>query len=192
MPRLGALENITIPWGTHLCTFYRSASELQRLVTSYLQVGLEDGECCVWITSPGITHGDAISALEKMVPQARNFLSSGQLEIIPCTQWYLHGGVLNGDRILEAWQEKKRRAVASYAGLRVTGDASWLQTRDHQPFLAYERQVTDSAAGEQMVALCTYPTAGWKPEDMLKVMQCHHSVLLPSTSGWKAVDVCHA
>src|SRR5688500_236810 len=52
MPRLGCTPSPPVPWGIHFCSYYRSTSELQQLVTSYLQTGLEDHEGCLWILPP--------------------------------------------------------------------------------------------------------------------------------------------
>ena len=73
----------------------------------------------------------------------------------------------------------------------MTGDTSWLQSKDQRDqFLAYEQAVRDAAANINIIALCTYPSAAWNAEDMLTVMQNHRSVLLPGSTGWKKVDVC--
>jgi hypothetical protein len=191
MPRSGIRGLDTVAWGTHLCLFYKSTAELRQLLTHYFQAGLANGECCVWITSPSLPEGDALEALQLSMPRVRDYLGTGQLEILPYTQWYVDNGIFRSDAILTAWLTKLHNATQrGFAGLRVAGDASWLSSREQRhEFIAYEQKVTDAASAQRILALCTCPSAAWIPEDMLQVMQCHRSVLLPSSGGWKSIDV---
>ena len=191
MPRLGSADLTPLPWGSHLCTFYRSAKELQQLVSSYLRAGLEDQECCLWVLPPSLSPSDAVNVLQREIPHIRDYLQTGQLELIPCHEWYLPNGTMETERILAAWGSKVAQAASRFVGLRVTGDTSWLQSKDQRDqFIAYERAVSDASANTNIIALCTYPAAAWNPDEMLLVMQCHRSVLLPGLGGWKKVDVC--
>ena len=191
MPRLGLTDHTPIPWGSHLCTFYRSARELQQLVSSYIYAGLEDQECCVWVLPPSLTPSDAVMELQRDIPHLDQYLKRGQLELIPCYQWYLSSGTIEVDKLLAAWQSKVNQAADRFAGLRVTGDTSWLQSKEQRDqFLAYEQAVRDAATDINLIALCTYPSAAWTADDMLAVMQSHRSLLLAGSTGWKKVECC--
>lgn len=191
MPRLGLTDVTPLPWGSHLCTFYRSARELQRLVSSYVRAGLEDQECCVWVLPPSLSPAEAMMALQRDIPQIDEYLQTGQMEFLPCHEWYLPNGTIEIDRLLAAWQRKVDQAAVRFAGLRVTGDTSWLRSKvERDQFLAYEQAVRDAAADINLIALCTYPAAAWTVEDMLTVMQSHQSVLLPGSTGWTKVVAC--
>ena len=75
-----------------------------------------------------------------------------------------------------------------FAGLRMTGDTSWLQSPDQRAqFLDYEHKVGQATDKANIVALCTYPAATWGPTDMLKVLECHDS-LLSGQRGWQIVE----
>lgn len=181
MPRSGIRGLDTVAWGTHLCLFYKSAAELRQLLTPYFQAGLADGECCVWITGPSLSEAEALESLQRPLPQVRDYLDTGQLEILPHTQWYVDNGIFRSDAVLTAWYSKLQQAThRGFAGLRVAGDASWLSSREQRhEFITYEQKVTDTLSAQRLLALCTYPSAAWVPEEMLQVMQCHKSVLLP-------------
>lgn len=193
MPRLGLPGSTTVAWGTHLCLFYKSQSELRQLIAPYFHAGLTDDECCVWITAAPLTELDALGDLTRIIPNTQAYLDSGQLMIAPSTEWYLRNGVFDANQVVRAWTERLEWCVANgYTGLRIAGDAGWLSTEEEQrdAFMAYEQLVTDSAVNKKMIAICAYPTASYAPDDMLTVMQCHHSVVLPASAGWKAVEVC--
>ena len=191
MPRLSLTESKSIPWGSHLCTFYRSLHDLQQLVISYMAAGLEDQECCVWVLPPSLSPSDAVKKLQREVSYVDRYLESGQLELIPCHDWYMPNGTIEIDRLLAAWKNKVDQAAARFAGLRVTGDTSWLESKEqrHQ-FLVYEQAVRHAASDIKLIALCTYPSGAWTTDDMYEVMQSHRSVLLPGPSGWKMVECC--
>ncbi|MEP7150424.1 MAG: MEDS domain-containing protein [Nitrospira sp.] len=191
MPRSGIGGQETVAWGTHLCLFYKSTAELRQLLTLYFQAGLADGECCLWITGPSLSDGEALESLQRSIPLARDYLENGQLEILPHTQWYVDNGIFRPEAVLATWFSKLRQATQrGWAGLRVAGDASWLSSgEERQAFITYEQQVTETASAQRLLALCTYPSAAWVPEEMLQVMQCHTSVLLQGSAGWKSVDV---
>ena len=40
-----------IPWGTHLCQFYRTRQDLIDIAVPYLKAGLENNEFCLWVAS---------------------------------------------------------------------------------------------------------------------------------------------
>ncbi|MFH1416584.1 MAG: MEDS domain-containing protein [Elusimicrobiota bacterium] len=40
-----------VPWGTHLCQFYRTKQDLIEILVPYFKQGLENNEFCMWITS---------------------------------------------------------------------------------------------------------------------------------------------
>ena len=192
MPRSGIKGLDTVAWGTHLCMFYKSAVELRQLLIPYFQTGLADGECCVWITGPSLSEEEALESLQRTMPQIRDHLETGQMEIVPYTQWYVDNGSFRPDAVLAAWFSKLHQAThRGFAGLRVAGDASWLSSKEQRrEFITYEQQVTTSVTAQRLLALCAYPSAAWVPEEMLQVMQCHKSVLLSGSEGWKAIDVC--
>jgi hypothetical protein len=191
MPRLGISGIETVEWGTHFCLFYRSLAELRQLIAPYIQAGLEDGECCIWIPAMSHTQPEALQDIEEMIPHARDYVSREQLQIIPCADWYLSNGTMDGEKVLRAWQAKLESAChRGFTGLRVAGDAGWVETTQRDAFLAYEQMVTAATTKQSMIAMCTYPASAWDPDDMLNVMQCHHSIVLRNSMGWKAVPVC--
>jgi hypothetical protein len=129
--------------------------------------------------------------LEPDIPYLDQFLKSGQLELIPCYDWYLSNDTIEIDRLLIAWKTKVDQAAARFTGLRVTGDTSWLESKEQRKqFLVYEQAVRDAASNINLIALCTYPSAAWTADDMLAVMESHRSLLLAGSTGWKMVGCC--
>ena len=128
MPRLGCTISQPQPWGSHLCSYYQSSSELQGLVNAYIQVGLEDQEGCLWILPHWLTPSAATTALQRVIPLVHDYLRMGQLELIPCADWYGLHAPLDTKQILADCSRKIAQVASRFVGLRVTGDSSWVQS----------------------------------------------------------------
>ena len=190
MPNLGCTSPPPVPWGSHFGSYYHSPSELQSLMNAYLHRGLQDHEGCLWILPPWHTPTTATTALQWAIPQVYDYLSTGQLELVPSVDWYGRSGAMDLQRIVADGRDKIARMAARFPGLRVAGDSSWVQSPEQQAqFVEYERVVDEMVQAGNILALCTYPAAGWSAGDMLNVFTNHRSVLLPGEPGWRQVDV---
>ncbi len=190
MPRLGCTQSGPVPWSSHFCGYYHTRSDLQQLMNAYFQAGLEDHEGCLWMLPPWHTPTTATTALQWTIPQVYDYLSTGQLELVPSAEWYGWPGPFDMARIRAEGRDKIARMSARFPGLRVAGDSSWVSSRQQRAqFMEYERVVNDIVQAANVLALCTYPAAGWSPHDMLTVFATHQSVLLPDPMGWRQITV---
>ena len=173
-------------WGDHICVFFYGKAELLRLTTSYIKAGLEDGEFCMWITGEPINEEEAFQALEQVLPNAADYLSQKQLEILPHTQWYLSSGAFDAAMVLHNWVSKARFAEAEgFAGIRITGNPFWLRTeQEWSQFGKYENAVTNAIRAEHVIALCTYPGHICQPDDVHRVLSAHRSLLFAQNDQW--------
>lgn len=191
MPRLSCTNLPAVPWRSHLCSFYQSDAEFQRLVISYIQAGLDDHEGCLWILPRSLASYTATTALQRAIPQVHDYLRTGQLELIPCTEWYGLHTTWDTNRILADCSRKVAQVASRFAGLRVTGDWSWVQSADQRAqFVVYERAIHKAAETANVLALCTYSVADLTASDMLGVLESHGSILLADRLEWRKVDMC--
>ena len=190
MPRLSSTLAQTPPWGSHLCAFYRSAADLHMLICSYIEAGLADHEGCLWILPPWLSPSAATILLQRTVPNVYDYLQTGQLDLVPSSEWYRPEAPLNPEAIFATCLRKVVQVAPRFTGFRVTGDSSWLQSSEQRArFLAYEHGVTEAVGKANIVALCTYPTEAWTPYDILTVWECHDTVLLCDRFGWREVEI---
>ena len=188
MPRLGCTESPTLSWGSHLCAFYRSATELQHLVSSYIQTGLDDHEGCLWILPPSLTPLMATTALQRMIPHIHDHLRAGQLELIPSGDWYHLRTSLHTEQPFAACSRKLDQWAARFLGIRVTGDLSWVKsTEQWAQCIAYERMISRVCTNANILSLCTYPAAPDYSE-MVRLFDCHQSILQADLLGWRKID----
>jgi DNA repair protein RadC len=169
----------TVPWGSHICFFYNTSQDLVDILVPYFKAGLQNNECCIWITSGTISQKEAEEAMGKAMPDFSQYLASEKIEIIPHTDWYLKDDIFNGERVLNAWINKLERAMASgNDGLRVSGDTAWLERRDWNEFIAYEGEINRTIGKYNMLAFCTYPLHKHGASQAINVMSKHQYNLI--------------
>jgi len=178
-----------IPWGTHFCQFYRTKQDLTDILVPYFKAGLESNEFCIWVTAEPLDEKEAEAALRQAVPDLDRYLNTGQIEIIPHTEWYLKGGEFDQQRVLDGWIEKLNSALAKgYEGLRLTGNISWLEQSDWSTFTEYEQAVNEVIGGCRMIAVCTYSLAKCGASDIVEVIANHEFALIKREGQWSVIE----
>src|ERR1700731_725202 len=134
-----------VPWGSHICMFYESKDDLLDTVVPYFKSGLESNEFCLWAPSEPLALEEARVALSRRIAAFDRHLAAGNMEIVQGREWYLKGDQFDLKRIIRAWDEKLRGALAKgYDGMRVSGDAFWRNTNYWKDFCGYERELNKS------------------------------------------------
>ena len=127
-----------VAWGAHFCFFYETKADLVDTLISYCKSGLENQEYCLWIVAEPLTVGEARAALQDAVPDLERYLADSRLEIASAREWFLPGGSFDGKQLTRSWYEKLASVSArGHAGMRVTGDTTWLTKKDWSHFCDY-------------------------------------------------------
>lgn len=175
-----------MPWGTHICVFYETEDDLLDSVGQYVAAGLQANEFCVWAVSDPIAEDAAKAALRLVLPDLDRYLSSGQLEVIKGTDWYLKGGEFSMTRITNGWNAKLARALSSgYDGMRVSGNAFWIATNHWKSFCEYEEELDRSVVDQKMIVLCTYCLQASRAVDILDVARAHNCTIARRNGRWE-------
>lgn len=178
-----------MPWGSHVCIFYESKADLLDTVVPYFKAGLESNEFCLWAFSGPLTLQEAGMALSRRIPDFDGHLAVGDMEIVAGREWYLKGDQFDLERIVSAWDEKLRGALAKgYDGMRISGEAFWLNTKHWQEFCDYEREVNKTFEGKPMTALCTYPMAASGAAEVLEVARAHQLAVARRNGDWELIE----
>lgn len=178
-----------IPWGSHFCQFYRSEQDLIETLVPYFEAGLAANESCLWVTSEALEADKAKRLLGEAVPGLQNYLDSGQLEIVSIHDWYQAGSGFDPDEVLASWLEREARSRRQgFAGLRLTGDTSWVERSGWDEFMAYESKVTGAFDRRNLVALCTYCLDNCNATDVLDVCSHHQFALARRDAGWELLE----
>ena len=178
-----------VAWGAHFCLFYETKEDLLDTLISYCKSGLESEEYCLWIVAEPLTIEEATAALKDAVPDLDRHLADSRLEIASARDWFLQGGTFDGKRLTDAWYEKLARVSArGYAGMRVTGDTTWLAKKDWGHFCDYEDGLNEVIGNQSLAVLCTYPLATCGAPEILDVVRTHQFVLARRHGNWDIVE----
>src|SRR6266446_5186490 len=178
-----------VAWGAHFCLFYETREDLLDTLTSYCRSGLERGEYCMWIVAEPLTIEEARAALKDAMPDVERHLADSRLELAPARDWFLQGGTFDGKRLTQDWYDKLARVSArGYAGMRVTGDTTWLSKKDWRHFCNYEDGLNEVIGNQHLAVLCTYPLAGCGAPQILDVVRTHQFVLARRYGNWDVVE----
>src|SRR5436309_2060497 len=74
------------------------------------------------------------------------------------------------------------------AGMRVTGDTTWLTKKDWSHFCDYEDGLNEVIGNQRLAVLCTYPLAGCGAPQILDVVKTHQFVLARRHGNWDVVE----
>jgi signal transduction histidine kinase len=177
------------PWGTHFCVFYETNDDLVEMLIPYFKAGIENREFCFWVLAEHLTEDDARSALSRAIPRSDRHLIEKNIEFLSSEECYLKGGAFNLDRVTAEWGERLDRALAAgYEGIRVSGYAGWLQTREWPDFWKYEGSLNKSIVELPMLVLCTYPLTGSTGSDILDVAHTHQCAVSRRGGNWEVME----
>ncbi|MBL7134083.1 MAG: MEDS domain-containing protein, partial [Phycisphaerae bacterium] len=176
-------------WGTHFCQFYQTREDLLDILVPYFRAGLENNEFCMWVTSAPLGKDEATKALGSVVPNLDGYLRTGQIEILPHSEWYLKDGAFDAQRILNGWVDKLNGALAAgFEGLRLTGNTHWLEEADWDTFADYEQQINDVIGKYRMLAICSYALDRCGAAEILDVVSSHQFALIRRAGKWEIVE----
>ena len=178
-----------VAWGAHFCFFYETREDLVDTLISYCKSGLDSGEYCLWIVAEPLSVAEAKDALKDAVPDLERHLAESRLEIASARDWFLPGGSFDGKRLTRSWYEKLASVSArGYAGMRVTGDTTWLTKKDWSHFCDYEDGLNEVIGNQRLAVLCTYPLVGCGAPQILDVVKTHQFVLARRHGNWDVVE----
>jgi PAS domain S-box-containing protein len=178
-----------VPWGTHLCQYYRGKGGLLELAVPYFREGLAAHESCVWIVDDLISVDEARQALQAAIPKCDSYLASGQLLVAPHDEWYLPGGSFNSEMLLARWRRTVENALAQgYCGLRASGVIASLLDGHWNELLAYEKAIQAQLQSHRLLALRSYPLERCTAAQFLQIVDSHDYVLIERQDTWECIE----
>ena len=179
-----------LPWGGHICLFYENKLDLLDAVAAYFGAGLQAHEYCVWAISEPIGQQEAEDSLRAAIPDFDRYITAGDIEIIPGREWYLKGEKFDMQRVVGGWNEKLQHALArGYEGVRISGNAFWLDTEHWKAFSEYEQELDRSLSGQRMLVLCTYSLGASRAVDILDATHAHNFTLVWRQGEWQFMEM---
>jgi DNA-binding CsgD family transcriptional regulator len=178
-----------LPWGSHLCLFYETTEDLLDANAAYIKAGLDSNESCVWAVSKPITEDEAWAVLRRDVPELEHHRARRQLEILPGHDWYLRGDTFDSEKITRGWHEKLKHALDNgFEGLRISGNAFWIESNQWKEFCEYEHELDESLHDKRMLVLCTYSLRASCAVDVLDVARAHQFTIARRRGRWEFME----
>ena len=178
-----------VPWGTHLCQFYKTKQDLIDVLVPYFKAGLENNELCLWVTSEPLIAEEAERSLRKGLRNLDKYIRRGQIEIMDFSQWYTKSGIFAADEVLRAWINKENEAVREgYDGLRLAGNTYWLEKKDWRDFADYEVEVNNVFPRYRMLAVCPYSLDKCGASEVIDVVNSHQFALIKRNGKWEIME----
>jgi PAS domain S-box-containing protein len=176
-----------VPWGAHFCQFYQDKQDLIDILVPYFKAGLENNEFCMWITSEPLGSAEAKAALAANLENLETYFANGQLEILD-SDWYTSGRAFESDRVLQSWVDRLEAARRrGFAGLRLTGNPSWLEKPEWHGFMEYEATVDAIFGQRRMLAICTYSLPKCDALQIMDVISNHAFALVKRAGKWEVI-----
>ena len=173
----------TVPhlaWGSHVAHFFGSASELRDVLVPYFKAGLENNERCLWVVREPFGEVEARTALAAEVPDLAERERTGQIDIVPASNFYSDEADLDPPALVRGLLELEAQALlAGYKGLRTNGNCGGVGDSQWRDFQAYESLVQESVPGRRMICMCSYSVDQLHDGSQFDVMERHH-LTIPS------------
>jgi excisionase family DNA binding protein len=179
----------SVPWGTHICHFYQSKSDLIDILVPYFETGLENNEYCVWATSDPLSAEECLVELGKAaVPNLDLYLNRQQITITNSKTFYARQAKFDAESALQALIGTEEFALKhGFDGLRISGNTSWLTETEWTTFAHYELYADIILRRRKVIGLCSYPLDRCTPLDTVEVVSGHRLVLIRGTGGWTVI-----
>jgi toluene monooxygenase system protein E len=178
-----------VAWGDHFCLFYETKEDLLDALTSYCKSGLENGEYCLWVVTEPLTIEQATAALKQAVPDFDRHIADGCVEIVSANDFFLQGGKFDREQVAEAMVAKLAGIWArGYAGVRLTGDTSWVTKQDWIPFCELEDSINQVIGNQRLAVLCTYSLASCGAYEILDAVRTHQFALARREGKWVIIE----
>jgi hypothetical protein len=174
-----------IRWGTHVAQLCKTKNELTELLVPYIEIGLEQDELCVWVTSE-ISQEEAREALAERIPHLQEYIDKGQLQLFSDEEWFMSGGQFDGQCALDGGHGKCHEALSSgYEGLRITGNLFWLDRSDWNSFMEFESDLGNAIQDHKALVVCVYREDKCTTDNIADVMETHEYVLSKIDDSWR-------
>ncbi|MBV9558602.1 MAG: MEDS domain-containing protein [Pseudolabrys sp.] len=177
-----------LPWGAHVCQFFRTGDDLRETLVPYFKAGLENNERCLLVAMDPFSADDARSALRAAVGDFDRREKENQIEIHDVRAWYNSDTVVDGEAIVAGLLKSEEKARADgYVGLRTNGNIGWVHRNQWTDFQDYEARVTRGLTGRRMISMCSYCLDACSSEDVLDVVSRHSLTVGKLRGGWSTV-----
>ena len=163
----------------HLCLIYETPEEQFAAIVPFVRIGLERGERCVYVADDN-TSEEVLAQIKKGGVDTARALEAGSLSVITKKEAYLKQGYFDPDWMIRFLKEATDATRAEgYAGLRVTGEMTWMLGGDpgSDRLIEYEAKLNYFFPKNDVLAICQYNIGRFSPQIIMDVIRTHPLVI---------------
>ena len=164
---------------THICAFFHSKAEQNRVLMPFFREGFERGEKMFHIVD-GRLRQDHLCACEDAGIDVRAGERSGQLEVRTWEDAYLSEGHFDGDRMIRVLTELLESNRATQKPMRLMGNMEWaLETVPGvTDIIEYESKLNFVTAKYPDPIVCVYDLNRHSGSVVMDVLRTHPMVII--------------
>lgn len=166
--------------GRHVCAFFHSDEESDRVLLPFIKDGFERGEKAVHIVNPE-RYDDHVAKLAALGIDADATRRAGQLELRTNVETYLSDGRFDPDRMLASFEAlADDRARSPYPSSRIVCHMDWAcaETVQAEELIAFESRVNAVWRRHDDAVICVYDLAKFGGETVLDLVRTHPLVIV--------------
>jgi len=167
-----------IPPGTHICALYSGPAERDRLLFSFLQEGIREGDQCLCL----IDDAEPTTVRDRVDEQNGQWHArSQQLDVGRASDVYLESGRFSVKHMMSFLSARLAVAAESeFPMLRAAGEMSWMRPEPESSadFFVYESAVNKIVEDKPAIFMCMYDLERFGVSMLVDVLKTHPKVLL--------------
>ncbi len=173
------LAGRTLPKHTHICAFFNSREEQNKVMMPFFKEGIERGEKVFHIVDKRL-HDEHLCACDACGIPAQETLASGQLEVRHWEDAYLKDGYFDGDRMTRVLAGVLETNRARYGLTRVMGNMEWaLETAPGvQDIIEYECKLNYVLPNFPDPVICVYDLNKHSASVVMDILRTHPMVII--------------
>ena len=187
MRQFGLPAVAPLPSRAHIVHFYQHGKDLLEVFAQFCCAGLQEGDCCFWVTTPPWTAGLALHELKKRLPSVDQYVSTGQLQLIAGEEFYLTEGVFDGEgalaRVTARLHEARTRGWSQFRACGCPYNPG--SEKEWSACLQYEQHLHRLVSEMEALVLCGYRLGGVPDLARNGLLQSHHTTLVRHHDGWQ-------
>lgn len=163
----------------HLCLIYETPEEQLAAAVSFIRIGLDRGERCIYILDES-TPDAVLGAMRREGIDVDAAIQSGALILSSKEESYLKKGYFDPDEMIAFLEEAIREAEkAGFSALRATGEMTWALGGEAgtERLIEYEAKLNRFFPKNNLVGICQYNRKRFRPELLIDVIRTHPKVI---------------
>ena len=164
----------------HICAFFNSIDEEHRVLRSFIKDGFDRGDKAFHLVNPELRE-EHLKRLAEAGINVQNAMDTGQLEVRPWQDAYLHGDHFDQNAMLALIEEVLQSAdTAGYPLTRLVAHMEWalLDKPGVDNLVEYETRLNYVLPKYDDPVICTYDLSKFPASLVMDIMRTHPVVII--------------